>query len=222
MARPPRIRLLVTGFGPFPGMPVNPSGQLLDWLRERPYRFGHDVELRTALVPTVWTVAEAFVSGSLAGYDPDIAIHFGVHRRAAGFRIEKFARNCAGTHADANGQRFGQPSLLPGARQTLRATLDCEKILTLLKARRLPAATSISAGRYLCNMLFYLSLKQGDQRNKPRQAGFIHIPPLLTSARTGSRPFDSEMLVSGAEIIVEHCISVHRRQLAQAHLAEAG
>ena len=106
------IRVLVTGFGPFPGVRTNPSGEFLDLFKTCFSPVAPNVDLRTELLPTSWTMAEQFVSGALTEFDPHIALHFGVHRRAEGFRIEMRARNHACGQADVDGNRFVKSELV--------------------------------------------------------------------------------------------------------------
>lgn len=211
------IRVLVTGFGPFPGVRTNPSGDFLRQFEARSTPVARDVDVRTELLPTSWTAAEQFVAEGLAAFDPHVALHFGVHRRAGGFLIETRARNHASPHADADGQRFGKSELVRNAPAVLRSNIPAETLVRSLRSRRLPARPSRDAGRYLCNMLLYLSLFRSSEMNVPRHAGFIHIPPLGRPVANGSRRdqpiFDMKMLLDGAEIIVNHCIVAHRRAM---------
>jgi len=214
MPDPTPIRILVTGFGAFPGVMSNPSEALLGWIGERLGRLPGDVTLKTAFIPATWEAAERFTSQLLANFDPDIALHFGLHRRAAGFRIETLARNCACTQADADSKRYRPGQMMPGAPRMLRATLNADKLTARLRAHGAPAAPSLDAGRYVCNMLFYLSLHQSLNSNRPRQTSFIHIPPLQApqSHRKTDKAmiFSKSMLLAGADVIIAHCIDAHR------------
>lgn len=215
MPDPRPIRILVTGFGAFPGVRSNPSELLLQWIGERRARLPAHIALETALIPATWDATQRFASEQLAGFDPHIALHFGVQKHASGFRIETMARNCACSHADAQGRRYRPGELVCGAPHALRATLGAEKLAAKLRARLHCATTSPSAGRYLCNMLFYLSLHQSAGNARTRQTGFIHIPPIrpaqIPSRNEKGRIFNKETLLAGTEVILDHCIGAHRR-----------
>jgi len=209
------IRVLVTGFGPFPGVRTNPSGQFLNLIETRFTPVSGNVDLRTELLPTSWMAAEEFANGCLADFDPHVALHFGVHRRAGGFRIETRAQNRACTQPDVDGKSFGSTELVKNAPTVLRSNIPAEKLVQSLQSRGLPAQPSRDAGRYLCNMLFYLSLSR--ETSSPRQIGFIHIPPLASPAanryRRNQPLFDMKTLLDGAELIVNQCIVAHRRAM---------
>ncbi len=205
---PPRenIKVLVTGFGAFPGVRSNPSGELLDRLKNRPIRLNSRVKLRTALIPTRWDEVEKFTDGTLAEFDPDIALHFGVHSRIKGLRIEKLAHNCTCTQADASGKTAPRHRVVDPAPRALKSTLETQRLLTQLHARGVPAQSSTNAGRYLCNALLFASLYQAGGRASLRQTGFIHIPPFT------ARAMEKNATLHGVEIILGYCVARYIHQ----------
>jgi hypothetical protein len=64
-----------------------------------------------------------------------------------------------------------------------------------LRGRGFAATTSRSAGSYLCNFLYYLSLDWGTRQESPPLALFVHVPH--TSAKGG--PFSEAQLLHGAQ-----------------------
>lgn len=198
-----KIRVLVTGFGPFPGVRSNPSETLLELIGRRKIRQSGRIELQSALIPTFWREIEKFTSGTLAEFDPDIAVHFGVHSRATGLRIEQLARNCTCPHADASGARTPRHRVVDAAPRSLKSTLDTHRLVSKLNALGLPAQCSGDAGRYLCNALLFASLHQAAARPAPRQTGFIHIP------KTQPSLLQNGALLKGAALIIEHCVARH-------------
>ncbi len=198
-----KIKILITGFGPFPGQHSNPSEKLLGWIEQQHIRPGLKVQLTTELVPTSWSAVEQFASGRLAEIDPDIALHFGVHSRAAGICVETVARNCTCTHADASGEAAPRHCIQENAPQTLNSTIDTQILVTKLRRRGLPARSSANAGRYLCNALLFASLYQSRKRASPRQTGFIHIPPLNANG------VSKDALLHAVKIAIDRCVSRH-------------
>ncbi len=207
-----KIKVLVTGFGPFPGVRSNPSGDMLGLIERRLVRFGNRATLQTAVIPTNWNDVETFTSGTLAAFDPDIAIHFGVHSCATGLRVEKLAQNCTCSQADASGKGSPRHCVVERAPRALKSTLETQKLVSKLTARGLPAHSSTNAGRYLCNALLFASLYQAGGRSAPRQTGFIHIPP------SRDRAMQKSAVLNGAELIIGHCIA---RQIHQSLTTKA-
>lgn len=210
MAHQHPIKVLVTGFGPFPGIHDNPSGDLVRRIKQERLRLPQDITLHATIIPTSWAVVEQFVQKDLAEFDPDIALHFGVSSRAHGFRIEQVARNTASTAADCERKTFGRPHLANGGSPILHASIDAERTAQRLRKRGLEACASRDAGRYLCNMLLYLSLNQLLECRSVRQTGFIHIPPLKGSSHHAA-VFDIADLLTGVRTIINHCIGEQLR-----------
>src|SRR5262245_54023427 len=96
MARP---RILVTGFGPFPGFAENPSAWLVETLaaREAPH-----TALDARILTTAWDDV-ALMPRLYRSLQPHAMIHFGVSGRAKAFHIEASAHNRVARRADARG-----------------------------------------------------------------------------------------------------------------------
>lgn len=207
-----KTRILVTGFGSFPGMRDNPSGRLIDWLEDDArWERRTDLSLYTKRLPVDWNAMPALVARQAAEIDPDIVIHFGVHSNARGFTVENYARNRTAMMADALGCEWDQHQIVPRAPHLLRAPKSARKLATHLVARGLPAVPSSDAGAYLCNMLFFLTLEQRHRTGRPALAQFVHIPPLaLQSGRTSPNAITRETLHTGVTAIIRYNLANFR------------
>lgn len=208
MIRPARI--LLTGFSVFPGAPVNPTEALARVLADDPPA-GDGIE---AFRAGVLAVDYAGIQGQLSAigreFLPDIAIHFGLARDCAGFRLERLARN---THADA---RPDQSGALPATVQvcagpeTLPSTLPLDLVAERLLYAGLPVEWSDDAGGYLCNTVFMLSLAHACVGLRPAMGGFIHVPPLKEAEPANPSAMGIDDLVAGARIVVGACADAWR------------
>jgi len=201
LAGPRRPRMLVTGFGPFPGAPENPTEALIDTLASMP-RFAGRSDLRFEVLPVEYEAVPLRLELLGSAFNPDIAVHFGLSARAVGFTLERIARNeiAAETPDNSGALRAGGP-ICAGAGDCA-STLPLNAIHEALAARGLPVAWSDNAGGYLCNFLFYLSRSAECPGFAPSMSGFIHVPPLDAGILT----FDD--LKAGAVAIIETCASV--------------
>lgn len=206
------VTVLVTGFGPFPGFPFNPTSALSRWVDDALVRPPKGVTLIAQTVETSWDAVRAFADGPLQELSPDVVLHFGVSARAKGFQIETVARNAASNGADCSGATYPYPNLVRGTPASRRATLNAQKLANSLRHRGLVASTSCDAGTYLCNMLFYLTL-QGHKTNQDLSlGGFIHVPPFKPGR------FGREELRKGVEILIERSAGQFRHAvLAEKH-----
>jgi pyroglutamyl-peptidase len=208
-------RVLVTGFGPFPGAPENPSAWLIEALRaERPFP---GAELHARTLPTEWSAVADLAPRLYAGLQPHVMIHFGLCQRAESFRIERSAFNHTQPRADAGAALPLARHVLPAAPERLDTRLPVAALASHLKARGIAASVSPSAGRYLCNYLYYLSLDWAAGQPKPPLVLFVHIPQ--RSRHVGA--FTDAMLLHGALETVRFVFAHHEsaaRDLASAAL----
>ena len=181
-----RTTVLITGFGPFPGVPVNATMQLVPELAQAAARQFAGVRIATEVLATEWTLAPRRLDGLLAEIEPDLVLHFGVSPRARGFEIEARARNVCTQAPDAAGALPVGTAIRDGGAEFMAASLPAQHIVARLRRRGIPAFVSRDAGGYLCNATLYHSL--GCAREAPgRRVGFIHIPAALGRTGGGNR-----------------------------------
>lgn len=195
-----RPRMLVTGFGPFPGQPFNASAALVTALAEDGAVAALPAEIATDILPTDWRRGPALSSRLAGEFRPDAIVHFGVSARAKHFEIETRAFNAARHAPDCAGTLPEGYHVLRGAPPVLPATLPAGLLLRRLKLAGLHASLSRDAGRYLCNATLYHSLARA--RKHAARVGFIHMPA-LTPAHDGT--FDTASwldLVKGGRIVL--------------------
>lgn len=167
-------RLLVTGFGPFPGAPDNPTQALVEALSsESATTFGASA-LRAVVLPTEYQKSWSILRRLYSSFAPEVVLHFGLSSRAKAITIETFGRRaCAPDKLDAVGYaprwaRRSGPALL-------RATLPAARLVTALRTAGFSAELSEDAGGYVCNATLYRSLLAAP---RDRQVGFVHVPPM--------------------------------------------
>jgi pyroglutamyl-peptidase len=187
-------RLLVTGFGPFPGAPENPTEALVRALAvETADTFGASA-CRAVILPTEYGRSWAALRGLYARFRPDVVVHFGVSGKAEAIMIERLGRcRTAADVPDSAGYAPISGRARRSGPDTLAATLPVEAVLAALLAAKIPAALSDDAGAYVCNATLYRSLGAAPTG---RLVGFVHVPPL------GVNGFAPERLHDAAAIIL--------------------
>ena len=165
--------ILVTGFGAFPGAPVNPSAAILTRLarhRGRLARLG--IVLETHLLPVIFDAIEPALTAQAAALKPAAILHLGLAGRRWALSVETRAINRASPlRPDATGRRPTQ-ILWPGTPSILSATYPATRILCAIRSQGIAAKSSIDAGDYVCNATLYLTL----ERRYAPLAGFLHVP----------------------------------------------
>ncbi|GAA0772923.1 peptidase C15 [Roseibium denhamense] len=184
--------VLVTGFGPFPGAPVNPTQLLMKRLPKRLGVHQHGVAYHFDVLPTTWEARSRVTDTLRREVRPDAIVHFGVDGTRKSINIENRAVNKAiQVRLDSSGQGPGYPELDPSGERSRTATLPARHLVTA--ARQSGAATNVSqnAGTYLCNATLWDSIGSGIP------SIFVHVPPL---PRTKQDPRPSLAMVENAAV----------------------
>jgi pyroglutamyl-peptidase len=203
-----RDTILLTGFGPFPGVTNNASERLVPKLAHLAARRFSAHRVVARILPTEWERAPARLEDLYERERPKLVLHFGVSPNASAFVIETEAHNTRKAAADAAGSLPREDVVVRGGPETLAARLPAQDIAERLTALRFPAVTSRDAGSYLCNAILYRSLVCAEQIAEPEAVGFFHIPQHIPPALLKSRADPNEMrfdwgtaLIGGLEII---------------------
>ncbi|HEY0146130.1 MAG TPA: hypothetical protein VGB93_08245 [Methylovirgula sp.] len=201
-------RILVTGFGPFPGVKDNPSAALMTALRARRGHFELlSIHLETHILPVVYHGLAARLAALTVGTAPDAILHFGVASRRKIISVETRARNHANCAApDAQGDRPPSDMLDGKSEESLAVRIPAAGIAARIRAARIAAETSRDAGAYLCNATFYETLRS--RKNLP--AGFIHVP--LPAGPINASQVSFDQIVEAAEIAIVALV-LHVRQV---------
>jgi len=177
--------ILVTGFGPFPGSPYNPTGPLVQRLARlrRPGLSG--VKIIAHIFPTSYAAVDRELPRLIAQHKPDALLMFGLAPRARWLRIETRARNSVALLPDASGVALVRHTIQPNGPAALAMPAPAQRLLSAVHPTRVPAALSRDAGRYLCNYLCWRAAEAADTKNGPCLAAFVHVPKI---ARFAHRP----------------------------------
>ena len=200
-------RILLTGFGPFPGVPHNVTGQYVEALAAAVRRSYRSIEVQSQCLPTAWQEAPLQLEHLYYLHKPTIALHFGVSHLAKAIVVETTAKNCTG-RADVQGIAPELDYLVPGGAQELRATVPVGRLVARVRKVGVPAVVSHDAGAYLCNALLYHSIELMSALEIDGQCGFIHLPVSLPQrsthdgARRKSGDLDFERAIAGGLEIV--------------------
>ncbi|MFS8037091.1 peptidase C15 [Xanthobacter sp. AM11] len=174
---PPRNgpRLLVCAFGPFPGVPVNPSRQAaLDLLRRRrPALAGADIRLE--ILPTRWDALER-LDAVLERLKPDAVLLLGVAARRREVCVETVAVNAARAFPDAARRHAPARLLARGGPHRRATTAAAGQLVQALRNAGIACRPSRDAGRYLCNASYFHALAWAARQAWAPPVVFVHLP----------------------------------------------
>ena len=171
-----KLRILITGFGPFPGAPFNPTQPLVARLLRLRRPALDDVELSGHVFPVTYQAVDRELPELLAKYRPQALLMFGLATRTAHVRVETRARNAVTTRwPDADQTRARKGSIAGGADAVVFGP-HTAKLLRAADGTGVDARASRDAGSYLCNYLSWRALEATCRDTGPRLTAFVHIP----------------------------------------------
>jgi pyroglutamyl-peptidase len=166
--------ILLTGFGPFPGAPFNPTGALVTELARHRYP---GVRRVAHVFATSYAAVDRELPALMARERPDILVMFGLAPRSRHIRIETRARNAlTGRVADVSGHRPAERMIAPGGRAMLPLRVPAQRLVAAVRRTGIPAAISRDAGAYLCNYVCWRATEAAERDGAPRLVAFVHVP----------------------------------------------
>jgi pyroglutamyl-peptidase len=215
-----KLRILITGFGPFPGAPFNPTEPLVERLLRlrRPALAG--VEFSSHIFPVTYQAVDRELPQLLAKHRPQALLMFGLASRTCYVRIETRARNAITTlwpdadHARVRkGSISGHADAVPFGPHTL-------KLLRAADATGVDARASRDAGSYLCNYLSWRAIEAAGGNTGLRLAAFVHVPPLARGGesrrKAAAHRVTMEELVDAGEAMLLEMVRLARQAAREA------
>ena len=165
------MRILLTAFDPFGTDTLNPA-----WEAVRAARVPEGVTVRKLQLPTSFARAPQTALEAIETFRPDVVLCFGLAAGRSAVTPETRAFNLADARIPDNdgAQPCGEP-LIEGAPDVLYTPFSAEELANTLRSAGIPAEPSDSAGRFVCNALFYHLLYCAES-TPGLKVEFIHVP----------------------------------------------
>ncbi|MEH7418821.1 pyroglutamyl-peptidase I [Neobacillus drentensis] len=199
-------KILVTGFEPFGGEPVNPALEAVKLLNGKEIT-GYEVVTRE--IPTVFGKAIFSLIESIDEINPDMVICVGQAGGRSTITPERVAINVDDARITDN--ENNQPidaEIIPGGPAAYFSKLPVKAMVKLMNENGIPASVSNTAGTFVCNHLFYGLMNVLDTSDKDIRGGFIHIPflPEQIIRNPGHPSMSLELIVKGLELSIEAAV----------------
>lgn len=207
------MRVLITGFGPFPRAPFNPSGLIAQALarRRRPALAG--LKRNAHVFATEYACIDRELPRLLA-QRPDVVLMFGLAGRARELRIETRARNAmAPLLPDAGKYRPQHNTIEFGAPAARRGLAPFAGLAAAIRSRGVRVRVSRDAGTYLCNYTYWRAL--GAAPGGRPLVLFVHVPLVPMAARPrrglGRNVLSLRQIISAGENLLIALAAAARR-----------
>lgn len=191
------LTILITGFGPFPTAPANPTGPLVHRLARIRRPALADVRLVPHVFATSYQAVDRELPKLIAQHAPHAILMFGLAARRRALSVETRARNTVSMLLpDAAGGLSTGGRIARGAPGARLFSPWCRGLPRTLRMARVPAYLSRDAGRYVCNYLCWRAMEQAAQPRGPVVA-FVHVPKIVR----GPRPAGRRRALTGDDLV---------------------
>ncbi|MFV0558239.1 MAG: pyroglutamyl-peptidase I [Enterococcus sp.] len=201
------MKVLVTGFDPFGGEPINPAFEAVKLLPDTIA----NAEIIKLEVPTVFGESGEKVREAIVTHLPDIVICVGQAGGRATVTFEQVAINLIEARIPDNkgNQPFGAPVKADGPTAYF-TNLPIKAMVKHVHEAGLPASISYTAGTYVCNEIMYNLLYTIDSEFPEVKGGFIHVPfePAQGIGKAPSTPtMPIALIAKTIEIAIEAAVT---------------
>jgi pyroglutamyl-peptidase len=169
-------KLLITGFGPFPRVPRNPSERLARVVAGHPRWRRLGISVEALVMDTRYSAIDEQLLSKIVAFEPDAILMLGVAGRRKHVSIETRAMNrVSRLMPDASGRVAGSLAFRPGSRASLSSKAPHLRMIQAMRKRGVDARLSRDAGRYLCNAAYFAALGR-NRKGSTATVSFVHIP----------------------------------------------
>lgn len=173
------MRILVTGFDPFGGEPVNPAFEAVKLL---PSTIS-GAEIVKLEIPTVFGKCDGVVETAIESEKPDVVLSIGQAGGRFDISVERVAVNIAdGRIADNEGNQPIDQVIRADGENAYFATVPVKAMVERIRAKGIPSSVSYTAGSYVCNYIMYCVAHSIAKRHPGMRSGFIHVPYMPSQA----------------------------------------
>ncbi|HEM5145195.1 TPA: pyroglutamyl-peptidase I [Streptococcus suis] len=195
------MKIIVTGFDPFGGEPINPA---LETIKSLPKTIA-GAEIILVEIPTVFDKAADVLEEKMAEHLPDAVLCIG----QAGGRVDLTPERIAINQDDARipdneGQQPIDRTIRKDGQPAYFSTLPIKAMVEAIHRIGLPASVSNTAGTFVCNHLMYQALYLAEKQFPKTKAGFLHIPflPEQVVDKPGLASMSLNDIVRGVEVAI--------------------
>ena len=167
------MKVLVTGFDPFGGEPINPAWEAVKAMKDTIA----GAEIVKMQIPTVVGKSIEKIHQKMKELQPDLVISVGQAGGRFGVTPERVAINVTDARIPDNegNQPIDEPIFSDGPAAYF-SNLPVKAMVQAIKDAGYPSVLSNSAGTYICNHVMYGILYYIEKEFPNVRGGFIHVP----------------------------------------------
>ena len=167
------MKILVTGFDPFGGEPINPA---IESVKKLPDNIA-GAEIIKLEIPTVRKKSLEKIEKAINEHNPDVILSIGQAGGRFDISIERIGINLDDFRIpDNEGNQIIDEPIFPDGENSYFVKLPVKAMVQNVQKNNIPASVSYTAGTFVCNHVLYGVMYLIEKKYKGKKSGFIHIP----------------------------------------------
>ena len=167
------MKILVTGFDPFGGEPINPA---IESVKRLPDNIA-GAEIIKLEIPTVRKKSLEKIEKAINEHNPDVILSIGQAGGRFDISIERIGINLDDFRIpDNEGNQIIDEPVFPDGENSYFVKLPVKAMVQNVQKNNIPASVSYTAGTFVCNHVLYGVLYLIEKKYEGKKSGFIHIP----------------------------------------------
>ena len=167
------MKILVTGFDPFGGEPINPA---IESVKKLPDNIA-GAEIIKLEIPTVRKKSLEKIEKAINEHNPDVILSIGQAGGRFDISIERVGINLDDFRIpDNEGNQIIDEPVFPDGENSYFVKLPVKAMVQNVQKNNIPASVSYTAGTFVCNHVLYGVLYLIEKKYEGKKSGFIHIP----------------------------------------------
>ena len=167
------MKILVTGFDPFGGEPINPA---IESVKKLPDNIV-GAQIIKLEIPTVKGKSIKKIEKAIEEHNPDVILSIGQAGGRFDISVERVGINLDDFRIpDNEGNQTIDEPVFPDGENADFVDLPVKAMVKNIQKNKIPASVSYTAGTFICNHVFYGTLYLINKKYKNKKSGFIHIP----------------------------------------------
>ena len=196
------MKILVTGFDPFGGEPINPA---IESVKKLPDNIA-GAEIIKLEIPTVRKKSLEKIEKAINEHNPDVILSIGQAGGRFDISIERVGINLDDFRIpDNEGNQIIDEPVFPDGENSYFVKLPVKAMVQNVQKNNIPASVSYTAGTFVCNHVLYGVLYLIEKKYKGKKSGFIHIPflPQQVVDKRNTPSMELNTIVKGLTAAIE-------------------
>ena len=200
------MKVLLTGFDPFGGEPVNPAQEAVQRVSDNI----NGAEVIKITIPTVRTKSVKAIEEAIEAHNPDIVISVGQAGGRFDITPERVAINIDDFRIkDNEGNQPTDEIIQEDGQAAYFSNLPVKAMVKHMNDNNIPATLSNTAGTFVCNHVMYGVLYMAVKKYPNIKSGFIHVPyiPSQAAAKVNQPSMSINDIIKGLSLCIKAIVN---------------